>query len=191
MTIDIHTHHYRPDSPQVQVLNLRLPPDFSAALMPPPADNLRLSAGIHPWDAALFSPSPQLRGRLMTLCRDERIVYVGEIGLDKSCRASLPAQMELFRLQLSVADELKKPVILHCVRAMQEIIALKADYPSVPEWIVHGFRGHALQARQWLSKGFHLSFGVRYDPEAFAVCPPACRYRETDEESMKEEVALR
>jgi TatD DNase family protein len=50
-------------------------------------------------------------------------------------------------------------MIIHCVQAWQEIIALKKEIrPKVP-WIIHGFRGKPELAGQLINHGFYLSFG--------------------------------
>ncbi len=181
MTTDIHTHHYRPQDDCLQVLNIRLRPDSDIRDFPPPADNLLLSAGIHPWDTGLFTDKKAAEKILCKILSNERIAYIGEAGLDKLKGDTLQHQMELFRLQLSIADRLHKPVIIHCVKAMQEILAQKDDYKEIPEWIIHGFRGKATQARQWLEHGFSLSFGLHHDPKAYSLCPGDRRYTETDD----------
>ncbi|MBO5768735.1 MAG: TatD family hydrolase, partial [Bacteroidales bacterium] len=116
-----------------------------------------------------------------SLLQHPRVVLMGEIGLDKLCDAPFDKQRQLFEQQLSLAAEMKKPVILHVVKAMDEVLALHRRFSSqIPAWIIHGFRGNAQQAQQYLRHGFHLSFGPRYNPDAFQATPPARRLFETD-----------
>jgi TatD DNase family protein len=67
--------------------------------------------------------------------------------------------MEVFKKQLLLAQTLKKPVIIHCVGAFQELIALKKELKLNIPLIVHGFSKSAEQAKQLVENGFYLSFG--------------------------------
>ena len=48
-------------------------------------------------------------------------------------------------------------LVLHCVRAYPEIIALKKRFGSSVSWVIHGFRGREQTARELLKHGFTLS----------------------------------
>ena len=80
-----------------------------------------------------------------------------------------------------LAADLRKPLILHVVKAMDEVLALHRRFSSqIPTWIIHGFRGNAQQAQQYLRHGFHLSFGPHHHPAALQATPPHRRFFETD-----------
>ncbi|PID88728.1 MAG: hypothetical protein CSB02_01245 [Bacteroidia bacterium] len=118
------------------------------------------SAGIHPWDADSIN-IPSTLQELETLLAHPRCVALGEIGLDKACQVSLHLQTQVFEQQLHLAQQLKVPlIILHVVRTMAEILAIKKQTDINAQWIVHGFNGNADTARQWLSHGFYLSVGA-------------------------------
>ncbi len=205
MKLDMHTHLYRPEEDCMQVLNLRLRPEelkqmagcssTSEALeclhtdqgeaVPKEAPNLLLSAGIHPWDADCFPIPPDNLTKVLELVFSHpRIKYIGEIGLDKHSAADWQRQMEVFRLQLSLAKRLKKPVIIHCVKAMEQVLAAKTEFPGIPQWIIHGFRGNAVQARQWTDHGFWLSFGKNANMQALEACLGNACF-ETDDDLSK------
>lgn len=84
--------------------------------------------------------------------------FVGECGLDKACNTPFDLQMTYLRWQLDIAEALRKPVVLHCVHAFNEIIALRKHY-SMP-WVIHGFTGSLQLARQLASKDIGISFGT-------------------------------
>lgn len=166
---DIHTHG--PAAAEV-IRNLNL---YEA-----PVAGYAYSAGIHPYDATEATDTAWQW--LEDVCRRPEVVAIGEAGLDR-LRVGFPEpQTEIFIRQALLADEVDKPLIIHCVRAWGELIGLKRRLkPSLP-WIIHGFRGKPALARQLLDAGFHLSFGKKYNPDSLALTPPSRRYGETDED---------
>lgn len=206
--INIHTHQVDFQSDDYQVLSIEaldflfvegcsqpsssnqiaLAFEAFAARFP---SNVYFSIGIHPWKAA----SPEAQQLLdesgaftytavesfRSLLQHPRVVLMGEIGLDKLCDAPFDKQLLLFEQQLLLAADLRKPVILHVVKAMDEVLALHRRFSSqIPAWIIHGFRGNAQQAQQYLRHGFHLSFGPHHHPAALQATPPHRRFFETD-----------
>lgn len=139
------------------------------------------AAGVHPWQA----DKEDLSAILPQLAQAQA---VGEIGLDFACRASRPRQFDLFRTQLKLACERSLPVVLHCVRAFDEVMReLAACEPRAT--IFHGFSGSSEQARQALEKGYYLSFGERTfaSPktiEALRITPLDRLFLETDDSSI-------
>ena len=206
--INIHTHQVDFQSDDYQVLSIealdflfvegcsqprsshQLSLAFEAFVTRFPS-NVYFSIGIHPWKA----DSPEAQQLLdesgafthtavelfRSLLQHPRVVLMGEIGLDKLCDAPFDKQLLLFEQQLLLAADLRKPVILHVVKAMDEVLALHRRFSSqIPAWIIHGFRGNAQQAQQYLRHGFHLSFGPRHHPAALQATPPHRRFFETD-----------
>jgi TatD DNase family protein len=75
-------------------------------------------------------------------------------------------------------------MIIHCVKAWQEIIALhKTLHPSVP-WMIHGFQGKPELALSLLNQGFYLSYGAKFNPEALRVTPFYRLCIESDESAV-------
>lgn len=142
-------------------------------------DNVYYSLGIHPWyiDEKFFNE--QLISFYETLDRP-RIVAIGECGLDKLRGPSLDLQEEVFMRQADVAEKLGKSLIIHCVRAWSEIIALKKKLsPTVP-WIIHGFRGKKILADQLWDHGFYFSVADNFNPEAITPDMLSRLFVETD-----------
>lgn len=109
--------------------------------------------GIHPWHAALPEADlPFLPG--------DGVQAVGEIGLDFACDVPRGRQEEVFRRQLQLAAEHRLPVVLHCVRAFPEVMALLREY-GIRRAVFHGFIGSWQQAAEAVRHGFFLSFGLR------------------------------
>lgn len=135
------------------------------------------TAGLHPWQAE--------HGSLPT---EEEVIgadAVGEIGLDKACEVDFERQKELFVKQLELAERHKKPVILHCVRAFEEVMNCLEKH-TLRAVIFHGFTGSREQAMRAVKKGYYLSFGARTERsrktvEALRATPLERLFVETDE----------
>lgn len=136
------------------------------------------TAGIHPWDAG----KKDVASIVAAL---DGVQAVGEIGLDFLHGPAREAQLAAFRAQLCMARERGLPVVLHCVKAFEEVMrCLAACEPRAV--IFHGFIGSPEQARQALAKGYYLSFGERTfrSPktlEALRRTPLRQLFLETDE----------
>ncbi|MDD2560216.1 MAG: TatD family hydrolase [Bacteroidales bacterium] len=190
MFIDIHTHraqHYLKLIEQKQPLSLYSagenslwyflniePEDFIPDMSLPP--HVNLSTGIHPWRAHSVPDSDSLNH----IFAHPSVGLIGEIGLDKKCPVLFEQQSKVFDLQLEMAGALKKPVLIHQLGSMAEILAAKKKHPEIPAWIIHGFRGKKTQSLQWLQHGFYLSFGPQFNEAALQACPPERLFFETD-----------
>lgn len=134
--------------------------------------------GIHPWHATACDISVVER-------RAAEVDAIGEIGLDYACDAPRDVQMEVFRAQLSIAERHEKPVVLHCVRAFEEVMRVLRDY-RLPAVIFHGFIGLVEQSQRAVAEGYYLSFGERTfrspkSVEAMRSTPLSRLFVETDE----------
>ena len=177
--VDIHTHRL-PQVPGTAIANC-YPETFS------PQSGGWYSVGIHPWyitSSVASAVGFVLNNRTMhfeELLRHPRVLAVGEAGLDKLAEAPLTLQMEVFEYQARLAEEVDKPLIIHLVRAVDELLKLKLKIRPVKPWIIHGFRGKAALAEEYLRHGFYLSFGEKYQEEALRIVPPKRLFIETDE----------
>ncbi|MBP1640342.1 MAG: TatD-related deoxyribonuclease [Bacteroidetes bacterium] len=141
-----------------------------------------ISVGLHPWNiGADWKKQLQILGES---AGREHVVLIGEAGLDKLCKTDFDLQQTVFLRQIELAEEIKKPLIIHCVKAWQELTAIhKKVIPSVP-WILHGFRGKPELAKQLLELGFYLSFGEKFNEESLRITPLERLCTETDESKL-------
>ena len=148
---NIHTHE-EVDSPDIiQIVSLECS-EFRRM-----KEGKLFSVGIHPW--RIPENFEKLLSDLETLLKTNSIIAVGEVGLDKCCQTSFALQDFVFKKQVQLAEKYEKPVIIHCVKAWQEIIAIKGSHKN-QNWIIHGFnKGHE-QAKNLLKTGLFLSFGA-------------------------------
>jgi TatD DNase family protein len=146
--INLHTHR-QSSSPEVKsVYNLMLHEKRV------PIQQL-FSAGLHPWFADQ-APGDLLM-LLSQLAKQPNFFAYGETGLDKLCSVPFQLQQDIFKLHLEMANEKNKPVILHCVKAWDEMIEMAAGYP-LPR-ILHGYNGSLALTKRLVEKGFYFSIG--------------------------------
>lgn len=177
---DLHTHNssFQPDA----IVNCDLDADFS--LYP------RFSVGIHPWkvDADWKKNMYRLKMALTNIesgGMTDNLAAIGEIGLDKVKGGDIRMQMGCLEEQLQLAETMQKPVILHCVKAMDEMLGVLKKYDNLKHVIFHGFRGKPLQAEQLMSKGYYLSFGIRFNEESLRLAYSHGRmFLETDDSGL-------
>ena len=125
------------------------------------------SVGIHPWyiDNNDMETTDRLFEKVREYARLPMVVAIGETGLDRITAkktGDYQLQLTLFNLHARLSEEVKKPLIIHCVRAWNELLHIHQSVKPAMPWIVHGFRGKEPLAAQLLNAGFYLSFGLRY-----------------------------
>lgn len=146
--VDIHTHAPHPGAIGVVCVTLDAP--GKARPTPPYA------AGIHPWDAG----HPDTAALLAELEADPGLMAVGETGLDYARDTDRAAQRRLFEAQLEIAVRRGLPVIIHCVKALDEALRILARHRP-PHVVFHGFTGNFTEASRALGEGCYLSMGHR------------------------------
>ena len=90
------------------------------------------------------------------------MIAIGEAGFDKLRGPSAELQLKVFNEQVAIAETCRKPVIIHCVKAWDELLSAQKNLKPRTPWMIHGFRGSVEMAKQLLSKGMHLSFWFDY-----------------------------
>ncbi len=168
---NLHTH-YPSVSPNEIVIQ-----DFSAEQI---LSSPYYSISLHPWTLDSNKPS-QTTEAIKLKEKDHNFVALGECGLDKLCPTPFEFQFSAFRLMIELSEKYNKPLIIHCVKAFDEIIALKKEFQSKQTWIIHGFRGNPMQALQLIKQGFYLSFGPKHNSETIKLIPLGAIFAETDD----------
>lgn len=180
--INLHTHSFSNDASALEIVN-QYPWELDSNLT-------NYSIGIHPWhinENRLDKDLDIIKEKLLL----NECLALGECGLDKRINLSINLQTEVFIKQLQLVQKTTKPVILHCVAAYQEVMAIKKEMRLRNPMIIHGFSKNKQVAKALLDNGFYLSFGkyLWRNPEleeVFKYIPKDKIFLETDtmEESL-------
>lgn len=119
-------------------------------------DNIFAAVGIHPHDAEGFKEEDL--DELRELSKDERVVAIGEIGLDYYYDNSpREIQKEVFKKQLELAYELDLPVIIHTRDAMGDTYDILKEFEGRVRGVMHCYTGSIEMAEKFMKLGFYIS----------------------------------
>lgn len=178
MFINIHTHSQIFDA-HLELVNLFLEQN----------DRVKYySYGIHPWNVdANYKDDLE---HLKEIAQEKGCLAIGECGLDKASDVDFELQEKVFTEQVKIANKLKKPLIIHCVKAFNELInCLNHNNNQVPV-IIHGFNNNENIARVLNTEGYYFSFGkalLGYESNAAKAIKTVGRKRfflETDDKDL-------
>ena len=140
------------------------------------------------WFLDHFATASQLESRLIPdidvlrdMARHPKVVAIGETGLDSLRGAPLSVQTELFEQHLLVAQQLGKPIIIHCVRTSGLVLQVYRRLGITMPCAIHGMRSNERVARPLIDAGFYLSFGPRFNPNTVIATPIDRLLLETDD----------
>ena len=115
------------------------------------------SLGVHPC---------YLERHLLMLAEQERladlpnVLAIGECGFDRVCNNEMELQTEVFTRQVLLADRLHKPLVIHCVRAFEELLTVMKELKPPVAVVIHGYNKKAEVAERLLASNMYLSFGA-------------------------------
>ena len=126
-------------------------------------DDVFSTVGFHPHEASEMRDE-DLKA-LAELAQDEKVVAVGEIGLDFYRNLSpRRSQEEAFKKQLDLAVELGLPVVVHCRQAHREVFNILSDWVRATlsagrlrRGVIHCFSGDIELAQRYIDMGFCIS----------------------------------
>ncbi len=136
-------HHHRPN--QIGIYNLGLNEEIPTG---------KFSAGLHPKN--ITNNWKQDFEKIKKISLSKNCLAIGESGLDGLISIDENLQKEVFQAHISWAEEIKKPIIIHCVRRFSQLLHYKNTRVSL---IIHGFNKKENIAEELLDAGFYLSFG--------------------------------
>lgn len=121
-------------------------------------EGMYAAVGIHPHDAQ--TADSRALEELKQLARREKVVAVGETGLDFHYNFSKqPDQVRVFEAHLEIAREVGLPVVIHSRNAFDETMEILDRCGGGLKGVVfHCFSGSAEQARMVLDRGYFVSF---------------------------------
>lgn len=181
MFVDTHCHldfpEFRNEIPAVvgrakdasvlRMINVGVDPETSkrSADLARRFNEVYAAVGIHPHCAKDLNIESQ--GYLLTLTGKDKVVAVGEIGLDyyylkrSSQYSHFPSREEqifCFEQMLDLALETKLPVIVHTRESEIDALAILKSYSGSLQGVIHCFSGNYETAQKILDMGFAISF---------------------------------
>ena len=150
--LNFHAHQQMPNENEIIIQSKFLQEDLIISNN----DKIFFTAGLHPWHANALSKIEVVE-KLKKLIQSNVIIAIGETGIDKLKGPNLETQIEIFKAHVEVAEKFNLPVIVHSVRAHNEILKLKIDLKSSTTWVIHHFNGSKQVAEDFLNHGFYLS----------------------------------
>lgn len=167
--------------------------DFAAVIALAENPSVHIALGIHPWFAATAADSgfADLEKQLA----QHPQAWMGEIGLDfygkNQTQAQRQRQISVFERQLVLAERLRRPVIIHNLKATAAVAEAVKRSRFTQGGIVHAFSGSLDEARLLIRCGFKIGIGVlllnpaaRKTREAAAALPLGDIVLETDSPFM-------
>lgn len=146
------------------------------------------TVGIHPHEAKTWNND--MADKIRSLAKENKVVAIGEIGLDYYRNLSEPSQqMKAFEDQLELAKELDMPIVIHNRDASGDVVrTLQKHKPK--NVLLHCFSADTMVARWIFDQGYMVSFGgsityprsewvwevVRMAPEDSYVLETDCPY---------------
>lgn len=118
--------------------------------------NYRLSNGLHPWFTNVSFDTLKLK----SILQNNNSAAIGECGLDRLKGANLATQIQVFEKHLKLGLELNLPIIVHCVRAYDELYSCLKSYPNPV--VLHAYSASEKQFERFLSEeNIFYSLGIR------------------------------
>lgn len=148
--IDIHTHQKSTNGNVFSIVN-KYPNsvDFSVPF----------SIGIHPW----FIDKDIIEQDFLVVeekLEHKNCIALGECGLDKLTKTDFELQKSVFKKHIQLSEKHQKALVIHCVKAFQELFEFHKEWQPKQNWIIHGFSKNLQVAESLLKNGMILSFGA-------------------------------
>lgn len=134
---------------------------FETAELCEKTDGVYFCAGFHPSELQKYKDGDL--ERLKALCRHEKCVAVGEIGLDYHYENNpeKQTQKEFFLKQMQIADELELPIVVHSRDAAQDTLEFLKEHENLLKYggLLHCYSYSADMLPEFEKLGFYFSFG--------------------------------
>ncbi len=179
--INLHTHQSN-GTENTQIVNI-----FAQDLTSGEPDFL-FSVGLHPWHIAKVNPEECFEA-IDRAALQKNMLAIGECGLDRSIEVDFSLQEWCFKRQIKIANNHRKPLIIHCVRAYSDLMQLKKESKSGSPWIIHGYRGSLETTLSLIKHDFYFSIGEQLlsdesKHDIFRSIPTERLFLETDDRKI-------
>jgi len=181
MFINIKTHH-NPVADEVIIKDL-----YENFEQVKTATSQNFAVGLHPWFIKEATWENEL-SIMKQVSLQANVKAIGECGLDKVCTTDFLFQQTVFVEQIQYANQISKPLLIHCVRAFEEVTTLLKQNKNKVPVVFHGFIKSMKQAQQLVGQGYYLSFGKGIQHQrildVIAVLPLNKIFFESDDHEM-------
>ena len=186
---DFHTHFSKCSENSICSIDITETKNLSLIKYP-------FTFGLHPWwlkseknsDDFMRIVQEIISGKYGTETADN-FLGIGECGLDRLKGAEWGLQKRILAQVAEFSCEHNLPLVLHCVKAYPEILALRKSVKCDTDWAVHGFNGNLVEAKKLVEKNIKLSFGGRLLTSEklrriFSEIPLSMIFLETDDSDV-------
>ncbi len=121
---------------------------------------LSLAVGLHPLDAHKWQKNTATEIQTLAAA-DNRVVAIGETGLDLYKADNVQQQIVALQAQLNIAKELDLPVIIHCRDAAAELKTVLTEFwqeVGSVRGVMHCWGGNEVETQWFLDLGFYISY---------------------------------
>ena len=162
MYLDIHSHLRTHRSDAIFVASLSVEEILTTSSF-----EKFQSAGIHPWWLEDFSADEisKFKVRIEELLSHNKLWAIGETGIDRSSKETLPEQIAIFNWHLELSEKYKLPLVIHNVRSGSDFLQILNEKKPLSPWIFHDFRGNESLMNDLLRlhSECYFSFGISID----------------------------
>lgn len=151
--IDVHKHSAQKGQADIVVRNL-FPTEVGEI-----NNNNYYSVGLHPWQIQNSDIESDIQ-IVRKMASNKAVIAIGETGIDKSITTDLSIQKNVFSEHINISDYYNKPLIIHCVRAYDELLKIRKETGYKLPWIIHWFNASPEMGADLIQKGCFLSFGI-------------------------------
>ena len=148
------------------------------------------SVGIHPWYLREFDE--KYFKKVQQLGCNEKCLFIGEAGLDRMKGPKLDIQTKVFIKHIELSEKLSKPLIIHNVKCISDILELRKVSKATMPWILHDFNENQEVIKQCLKQNFYFSLGATFFSKSNSTIRKSLKYipisnlfLETDEAEFK------
>lgn len=101
--------------------------------------------------------------KFLNLAKDNKVVAIGEIGLDyhhfkenDDINSLKQKQQEALIKFIDIANEVNKPIIIHCWDAYEDLLKILKTHPANKKGVIHSFIGGYKTARKFINLGYAI-----------------------------------
>ncbi|MDY6800163.1 MAG: TatD family hydrolase [Bacteroidota bacterium] len=150
--LNFHAHQQKPDENEIVIQSLFLQDNLTTHS----SGKIFFTAGLHPWHADQMKLE-KIEKKLEELIFRKKIIAIGETGLDKLKGVNWNTQIRVFKKHIEISEKYQLPLVIHSVKAHNEILKLKKDTRPNANWVIHNFTGSSQMAMDFIDHGFYLS----------------------------------